>query len=191
MRVAIRILCILLAAALLAACVLGIVEIALAALERPHLLIDGTVWDRRLRTTTWSTDANQALAAVVVLGGLVALVLAWWPRRDPVIGVGARLDGVDHRAGVGAGQVRAPVAATVRRRDLETALARAARRVDSVTDATVHVDRGGVTVRATTARRAAGDVPQRVEAAVTDAVQRMAVATGPVRARVRTSGGPS
>lgn len=191
MRVAVRIACMLLAVALLAAAVLGIVEIALAALGRSPLLIDGAVWNDRFRTTTWSDAGNQVLAGFVTLVGLGLLALALWPRREAVVGVGADLDGVDHRAGTGAGPVEAPVAATMRRRDLEDALARVAGSIDTVTAASVRVEDDAVRVNASTARRQAGDLPGRVEAAVTEAARRLAVATGPVRVRVQTAGGPS
>jgi hypothetical protein len=191
MRVAVRTICIVLAAALVLAATLGIVEIVMAALGRSHVLVDAGVWDERLRTTAWEDSENMILAGLVALVGLALLALAWWPRRQAVVGVGDGVEGVDAHAGLGAGSVDAPVAATIRRRDLEAALTRAASRVDTVTSASVSVDDDVIRVSAVTARRQGGDLRDRVQSAVTDSSHRLAVVPRPVKVKVQTSGGPS
>jgi hypothetical protein len=191
MRVAVRTICIVLAAALVLAATLGIVEIVMAALGRSHVLVDAGVWDERLRTTAWEDSENMILAGLVALVGLALLALAWWPRRQAVVGVGDGVEGVDAHAGLGAGSVDAPVAATIRRRDLEAALTRAASRVDTVTSASVSVDDDVIRVSAVTARRQGGDLRDRVQSAVTDSSRRLAVVPRPVKVKVQTSGGPS
>jgi hypothetical protein len=190
-RVAVRIACTILALALLAAAVLGIVEIILAALGRDHLLIDGAVWDDRLRNTRWEETENQVLAGLVAITGLGLLLLAWWPRRQGVVGVGHDLEGVDARGGTGAGPVKAPLAATMRRASLERALARAVAQVDTVTGADVKVEDDVIRVNASTARRQAGDLPDRIQRAVDDTARRLALGGRPTRVRVRTAGGSS
>jgi hypothetical protein len=191
MRVAVRTICIVLAAALVLAATLGIVEIVMAALGRSHVLVDAGVWDERLRTTAWEDSENMILAGLVALVGLALLALAWWPRRQAVVGVGDGVEGVDAHAGLGAGSIDAPVAATIRRRDLEAALTRAASRVDTVTSASVSVDDDVIRVSAVTARRQGGDLRDRVQSAVTDSSHRLAVVPRPVKVKVQTSGGPS
>jgi hypothetical protein len=196
-RLAIRIVCMVLAVVLLAASLLLALEIALELAGQPHLLVDGAVWSERGRTLAWSEASNRALAALLVLVGVGLLALAWWPRREDVIAADVHLaqsdstadSKADSKAGTGAGPIDAPVTATVRRRDLEATLARAARRVDTVTDATVRVRRGTVRVDARTARRDVGDLRERVHAAVDGAAHRLAVNLDVAPVHVGTSEG--
>jgi hypothetical protein len=187
-RLVVRIVCMVLALVMLAASVLLALEVALALAGQPHLLVDGSAWSERGRTLAWSEPSNLALASLLVLVGLVLLTLAWWPRRDEVVPASLPQPHVDGDAGTGAGPVSAPVAATIRRRELETTLADSARRIDTITDATVKVRRGTVKVNATTARRDEGDLRERVHAAVSDAAQRWAVDFPVTTARIATSG---
>jgi hypothetical protein len=187
-RLVVRIVCMVLALVLLAGSVLLALEVALALAGQPHLLVDGSAWSERGRTLAWSEPSNLALATLLVFIGLALLALAWWPRRDEVVPASLPAPHVDGDAGTGAGPVKAPVAATIRRRELESTLAGAARTVDSITDASVRIRRGKVRVEATTARRDEGDLRERVRSAVDDAARRWAVDLPVTPARVATRG---
>jgi hypothetical protein len=187
-RLAVRIISMVLAVAVAVGAGLLAIEIVLALAGQPHLLVDGGVWNNRGRTLAWSDPSNVALAVLLVIIGLVLLALAWWPRRSDVVPTDVPIDDVDGDAGTGAGPLRAPVAATVRRRDLEAALTRAASGVDSITDATVRVKGAKARINVTTRRRDAADLPERVRTAVDHQARRLAVDLRVAPARVSTSG---
>ena len=137
MAVANRVLCTLLALALIVAGVVVAAEILAVAFDRGPWLVPYDRWERAARATPWSDgDVRLASAAMVVAGaGVLAVQLV--PRRPSALelvahsgGAGARLDrhGAERWLGERAGQVEGVVTAeakitkkvaTVRARTLE------------------------------------------------------------------------
>jgi hypothetical protein len=174
-RLAVRIGAMVIAVMVAAGAILLATEIALALAGQRHLVVDGGVWNDRGRTLAWSEASNLALAALLLAIGVALLLLAWWPRRPEVLAASVPIDEVGEQGGTGAGPLSAPVSVSVRRRDLEATLARAARRVDAVTDASVRIKKGSARVEAATARREVADLPERVRTAVDAQARRLAV----------------
>ena len=126
MRVANRPLGFILAAALLAVCVVVIAEVIGSAVHHSPLLVPWATWARWAGKTHWADGVIRFWAAVLILLGLVLLVLELRPSR--VTRLPLESDG----------QATDPA---VTRRGLARMLRAEAARVDGVSTATVSVTR--------------------------------------------------
>ncbi|MGX5653597.1 DUF6286 domain-containing protein [Geodermatophilus nigrescens] len=171
MRALNRALAVLLALVLLVGGLLAVVEIVLAALDRPHLLVPHERWSAWLREQTFTTGVVRAVLVGLVVLGLLLLVAGLRRGRPGRVPLAARTDGVH---------------VTASRRGLERALARAARRADGVTDARVRAGRRSVRVRAETALRAAEGLRPRIGAAVDQQLEELGLA-GAVKTTISVS----
>lgn len=170
MHVLNRVLATLLALALLLGGLLAVVEIVLAALDRPSWLVPHEQWAQSLTGESFGSGVVRAVLIGVVVIGLLLLLVGLRRGRPGAIPLPARTDGVH---------------VTASRRGLERSLATSARRADGVRSARVRVGRRTVTVRAATAVRS-GDLQQPVTAAVTERLDELSL-TGVLRPRVTVS----
>jgi hypothetical protein len=167
-----RVLALVLATALLVAAVIGFVEIAMAALNRPPWIVPGEVWATWLRGHRWN-DAVVRVGLSVVLGFGLLLLVAGVRRGRP-----AELALTSTEPGV---------TVTASRRSVERLLAAAARSIPGITSAQVSARRRGVRVNAWTRIRDAGDLRERVEAAVRESIDGLELSRRPrLKVRVRT-----
>lgn len=81
MRIINRLLGMLLGLALLAGGLLAVVETVLAFTQRPPWLVPYDQWTPVLADLTWDDRTLMAVAALLVLGGLLLVVLQLWPGR--------------------------------------------------------------------------------------------------------------
>lgn len=83
MRAGNRLLAVLVGVALMAAGLLAIIEVVLAALGQPFVLVPGTSWLRVLRTTSWSDRTPMIVLGITTAVGavLVGVELRRWPPR--------------------------------------------------------------------------------------------------------------
>lgn len=132
----------------LAGVVLG-VEVALALLGQPAWLVSRELGPTLARTP-WSDAGTVTAGTLALLLGVLLLVLAW--RR----GQPRRVDLREHTTGV-----RAAVTSAGLRRAVD----RSAAQVAGVSAASTRLDRGRLTVLATTPARDTAPVAQRVEEA--------------------------
>lgn len=176
LRVANRILSLLLALALLVAGVLVAVEIVLAALDREPWVIPHDDWYRDARATAWSDGDARVLFAVLLVVGLVLLALELRRRRASAIDL-ADLTDTAH--------------ADLDRRGLQRWLGARLDDVEGATGARAKVGKRTVTVSASTPQRDVSDVEGRLERAATERLAELRVAE-PLRVRTKvTSRRPS
>jgi uncharacterized protein DUF6286 len=133
--IASRLVSALLALAVIAVGVVALIEVSAGALERGFVIL-GPDTGARLRHTTWDSPGVQWTIAALGAAGLVALVLAIWPRPPAALAT----DDPDVH---------------VDRRSLEQTLGRLLDRVDGVTAARVRARRDGISARVDTKRRSA------------------------------------
>jgi hypothetical protein len=146
-----RVICALLALALLLGSLWAVVEIAAAALGRAPVLIDHTDWTRWLRAHSWDDWAVAAVLGGLVVLGLLFLLLAFRRGKPASLPLRSRTDGVDVVAS---------------RRSVEKALASAAARTTGITGASASVSRRTARVEARTLARSEPGVRAETETAV-------------------------
>jgi hypothetical protein len=160
-----------LALALLLGGLLAVVEIVLAALDRPSWLVPHEDWGSWLTEQTFSGGIVRALLIGLVVLGLLLLVAALRRGKPGALRLPGRTEGVRVSAS---------------RRGIERSVATAARRADGVRDARARAGRRAVRVKAKTAMRSPGDLQQRVTAAATDRVEQLGL-SGVLRPKVTVS----
>ena len=170
MHVLNRVLAALLALALFLGGLLAVVEIVLAALDRPSWLVPHQQWAQSLTGETFGSGVVRAVLIGLVVLGVLLLLVGLRRGKPGSIPLPARTDGVQ---------------VTASRRGLERSLATSARRADGVRSARAKVGRRTVKVRATTAVRS-GDLQQPVTAGVTERLAELGL-TGVLRPRVTVS----
>lgn len=138
MRVANRPLAFILAAALLACCVVLIAEVIGFAVHHSPLLVHWTTWDHWARSTSWDAFVVRVWATVLMVIGLVLVVLEVKPRRASRLPLEAAGQATD---------------TTVTRRGLARMLRAEATGVDGITGATVRVRRRRARVTAASGAR--------------------------------------
>ncbi|HEY0933152.1 MAG TPA: DUF6286 domain-containing protein [Trebonia sp.] len=126
MRVANRPLGFILAAALLAACVIIIAEVIGSAVGHSPLLVPWATWSRWASKTHWVDGVIRVWAAILILIGLILLVLELRPSRVTRLPLQDANDATD---------------AAVTRRGLARMLRIEAAKVDGISTATVRVAR--------------------------------------------------
>lgn len=167
-----RVMALVLATALLLAAVIGVVEIASAALGRPPWIIAGKDWASWLRVHRWDDGVVRAGLSVALLCGVLLLVTGLRRGRPVELTLTATQPGVTF---------------TASRRSVERLLDAAARSIPGVTSARVSTGRRGVRVDAVTRTAAAGDLRDRVEAAVRERLDGLRLSTPPrLTLRIRT-----
>ncbi|RBY77598.1 hypothetical protein DQ238_14375 [Geodermatophilus sp. TF02-6] len=171
MHVLNRVLATLLALGLFLGGLLAVVEIVLAALDRPHLVVPYDRWTSWLREQSFGDGIVRAVLIGMVVLGLLLLLAAVRRGRPGSLTLPARTEGVR---------------VTASRRGIERTLSSAARRTDGVRDARARAGRRAVRVRAATALRSPGDLQQRVSDAVTGQLRELGLADR-LRARVTVS----
>jgi hypothetical protein len=167
-----RVLATLLALALFLGGLLAVVEIVLAALDRPAWLIPHQQWNGWLGEQTFSDGIVRAALIGLVVLGLLLLITALRRGKPGALRLPGRTDGVRVSAS---------------RRGIERSLATAARRADGVRAARAKARRRSVRVKATTALRSTGDLQQPVTTVVTERLDQLGL-SGVLRPRVTVSG---
>jgi hypothetical protein len=163
-----RVVCALLALALLLGSLLALVEIVAVALDRSPALVSYTEWTSWLRAHSWNDwTVDAALAGLVVLG-LLFLLLAFRRGKPASLALGSRTDGVDVIAS---------------RRSVEKALAAAAARTPGITGASASVSRRTARVDARTVARSEPGIREEVETVVTGRLDSLGLER-PMRIRV-------
>ena len=155
-RLSLRVLSVLLAAALLALGVIVTVEIVLAAFGQPPWLLPYPEVASTLREQTWDSLPARAVAAGLCLLGLLLLLPALRRGKPTALPLTPVTDGVDTH---------------VSRRGLQRTLSAAAGRVDGVRRAKATVGRRKVKVRTTTRLRDSGTLPSQVDSAVREELE--------------------
>lgn len=157
MRIANRILAVIVAIGLAAGGLLVAVEIAWARLGHRPLVVPHDDWYATARENHWDASGPRWLFLVVALAGVAVLALQLMRARPRSLALAD-------------GQTRAGLS----RRGLEQALARAAVAQDGIANAKAKVDRRRARVIAVT-RRTEGDLEPRVEQAVRGRLQAFGV----------------
>lgn len=152
MRTFTRVISAVLAVALLAGGVLGVIEVLLAASGRQPWLVPGDRWDRNLRTTPWRDNA-AVVAAIILLAVGLLLLLSQLLRRRPA----------SYEVTV---PPEARARAEVSRRGIERAAGQAASQIDGVDK--VHARAGAKSLRIDARTSRTSD--DTLETAVSDAV---------------------
>lgn len=150
-RLTLRVLAVLLAAALLALGVVVTVEIALAALGQPAWVLPYAEVATTLREQTWQSALARSVAAGLCVLGLLLLLPALRRGKPTALLLTPLTEGVDTH---------------IARRGLQRTAAAAAGRVDGVRRAKAKVGRRKVTVTTTSRLRDTSALPQQVDAAV-------------------------
>jgi multidrug efflux pump subunit AcrB len=171
-RVLNRVLATVLALVLLLGGLLAAVEIVLARLGRPPVVVPRDRWSAWVAAQTWEVPAVRAVLVLVTVVGLL-LVVAGARRGKPAA------------LALPAGEAPPGVRASASRRTVEKALADAVRDVDGVVSAHASAGRRRVTVRATSMSRAGG-AEQHVREAVDQSLRTLGLA-GSLRPRVTMS----
>jgi hypothetical protein len=164
MRYVNRVVMILLALALMAAGVLAAVEVGLAALSRPPLVVQREHVTEVLQRSRWADVPVRGVLLAVAVVGLVLLVAQLVPRRTRLLPI------TDPTPGV--------TTATTRR-SLERALRRAATGADGIVAASVTASRRRVKVRAVTGLRDVTGLRTGLVAAVTEQLDGIGLARRP------------
>jgi hypothetical protein len=166
-----RVLATLLALGLFLGGLLAIVEIVLAALDRPPWLVPHQAWSEWLTSESFAGGVVRAVLIGLVVVGLLLLFVGLRRGKPGSIPLPARTDGVH---------------VTASRRGIERSLATSARRADGVRSARAKVGRRKVTVKATTAVQSSGELQQPVTAGVTERLEELGL-SGVLRPRVTVS----
>ncbi len=157
MRTVNRIVAALLALALLVGGVLVAVEIVLGLAGRDPWIIPWDTWYRDARQHDWATTSVRWLFAAIGAAGIALLGLQIFPRRPMTLPFGSDSDGE----------------VVIRRKSVESTLARAATRIDGVDRASTRLGKTTVAVKARSHRRDPGDLAGVVTDAVRNAHQRI------------------
>jgi hypothetical protein len=172
MQVFRRLLALVLAAALLLAAVIVVVEIVAAALGRPAWVVSGEDWANRLRGYRWDDGVVRLALSGVLLVGLLLLTAGLYRGRPAELALTSTEPGV---------------VLTASRRSVDRVLAAAARSIPGITSAKVSSRRRRVRVDAWTRLREAGDLRDRVDGAVQERIDALALSRPPrLTVRVRT-----
>lgn len=170
-----RLLAFVLAAALVLAAVIGVIEIIAAGLGRPPWIVPGQDWADQLRDSRWDDGAVRVGLSGVLLLGLLLLVAGLRRGRPAELALAS---------------IEPGVTVTASRPSVDRTLAAAARSVPGITSATVATRRRRVRVEAWTRIRDAADLRERVDAAVRERIDALAPSRPPhltVRIRTRES----
>ena len=156
-----RVLSALFALLLVAGGLLVAVEIVIAQLGRPALLIPWPAWASWLRGQTWDTSTVRLILAGVAVVGLVLLILALRPgkpRRLALPATGSNLH------------------MSIARRALQQNLADTAARASGVASASAKAGRRTVTITATTTNPNTTEVQNAAQAAVSQRIDELGLA---------------
>jgi hypothetical protein len=146
-----RVVCALLALALLLGSLLAVVEIAAAALDRAPALVSHSEWTSWLRAHSWDDWTVGAMLGGSVVLGLLFLLLALRRGKPASLPLSSRTDGVDVSAS---------------RRSVEKLLVAAAARTTGVAGASASVSRRTARVDAQTMARSEPGIREEVESTV-------------------------
>jgi hypothetical protein len=172
MRILRRLLALVLAAALMLAAVIGLVEIVAAALGRPALIVPGQDWANRLRGYRWDDGVVRLGLSGALLLGLLLLMAGLHRGRSAELTLTSTEPGVT---------------VTASRRGVERALAATARAIPGITSAKVSSRRRSVRVDAWTRIHDAGVLRDRVDTAVRERIDALVLARPPhLTVRVHT-----
>jgi hypothetical protein len=171
MHVLNRVLATLLALVFFLGGLLAVVEIVLAALDRPAWLIPHQQWSQWLTGQDFAGGIVRAFLIGLVVIGLLLLAVGLRRGKPGSIPLPARTDGVH---------------VTASRRGIERSLATSARRADGVRSAQARVGRRTAKVKATTFARSRDDVEQPITAGITERLQELGL-SGVLRPRVTVS----
>ena len=163
-----RVVCALLALALLFGALLAVVEIVAVALDRAPVLVPHPEWTSWLRTHSWNDAIVKAALGGLVVLGLLLLLLAFRRGKPASLALRSRTDGVDVIAS---------------RRSVEKALAAAAARTPGITGASASVSRRTARVDARTVARSEPGLREEVETAVRGRLDSLGL-DRPMRTRV-------
>ena len=163
-----RVVCALLALALLFGSLLAVLEIAAAALDRAPVLVPHPEWTTWLRTHSWDDAIVKAALGGMVVLGLLFLLLAFRRGKPASLALRSRTDGVDVMAS---------------RRSVEKALATAATRTAGITGASASVSRRTARVDARTVARSELGLREEVETALRGRLDSLGLVR-PMRTRV-------
>lgn len=170
-RLTLRVLSVLLAAALLALGVIVTVEIILAAFGQPAWVLPYTELATTLREQTWDSVLARAVAAGLCLLGLLLLLPALRRGKPTALPLTPLTEGVDTH---------------VSRRGLQRTLSAAAGRVDGVRHAKAKVGRRKVKVSTTSRLRDTSQLPSQVDTAVRDELETLGLRR-PLAVKVTTT----
>ncbi len=138
MRIANRPLALLLAAALLAGCVVLIAEVIGFAVHHSPLLVHWTTWSHWAHTTRWDATVIRVWSVVLIVIGALILIVELKPPRATRLRVRSDDDATD---------------AAVTRRGLAAVMRATATGIDGISSATVKVRRRHARITATSAAR--------------------------------------
>lgn len=166
-----RVVCALLALALLLGSLLAIVELVAAALDRAPALVPYPDWTSWLRTHSWDDRVVTGVLVGVVVLGLLLLLLALRRGKPASLALRSRSDGVD---------------VTASRRSVEKSLVAAAARTTSVTGASAAVSRRTARVDARTMGVSEPGIREEVDSAVRERLDSLGLERR-MRTRVRVT----
>jgi glucose dehydrogenase len=146
-----RVVCALLALALLLGSLLALVEIAAAALDRAPVVVPHDDWAGWLRAHDWNDSTVRAALGGLVVLGLLFLLLALRRGKPASLPLNSRTDGVHLIAS---------------RRSVEKTLAAAAARTNGISGASASVSRRTARVEARTVAEPEPGIREEVEMAV-------------------------
>lgn len=172
MRIYLRLLSALLAAALLALGVVVAVEVVLAALNKPSWVLPYSSLASTMRENTWNSGYARTTAGVLCLIGLVLLISALRRGKPAEFSLTPLNEGVT---------------SAVQRRGLQGALRDAATRVDGIGAADVTLKRRKARVTAESTLNDPGDIPQQVEREVAATLEEISLER-PLKVSVTTNG---
>lgn len=167
-----RVIATVLALALLLGGLLAIVEIVLAAVNRPYWLIPHPTWSTWLGEQSFTGGVVRAVLIGLAIIGLLLLLVALRRGKPGSLTLPGRTEGVR---------------VTASRRGIERTLSNAARRADGVRSASVKAGRRAVRVKAATAVRSQHELQQPVTTAVSERLDELGL-SGVLRPRVTVSG---
>ncbi len=169
MQIVNRLLSVIVALALLAAAVVGTIEIVAAGVGRSPWLVDYTPVGDFLRTRAWEDNAVRAILLGLALLGLLLLILAWLKDRTSDVPLGTLGGGVQTNA---------------TRRSVEQMLVASAEGQDGVSSASAKVSSRSAEVQAVTRlREPPADLSDRVAGAAASRLESLDLAR-PLRLRV-------
>lgn len=171
-RLILRVLSVLLAAALLALGVVVSVEIVLAALGQPAWVLPYAAVAATLREQTWDSVLARAVATGLCALGLLLLLPALRRGKPTALPLTPLTEGVDTH---------------VSRRGLQRTLSAAAGRVDGVRQAQATVGRRKVKVSTTSRLRDTSELPSQVDTAIRDQLETLGLSR-PLAVKVTTRG---
>ena len=164
MRAVRRVVSAVVALALLAVSVIILVEVVVAALDRPPWLIEEGAAREELATRAWDDPMVILVWGILIVLGVILLVVALVAGRQRSVSMDSGTEGAS---------------LSVRRRSLERYLAGVATAQPGVRRARASVKPASIKVRADTTRLDAQDVRERVQQALSDRVQSLRLTPAP------------